>query len=504
VEQLQTAYNGLLKLVPPDLVADDTPFGFELNEQQKVGRDMIRMLIERNDNKCGIMLGKGGTGKTATIKAAKDLLVDIVGPSGFTYFAPTGKAASHLPQGCTCHSHRSGLGFPTKGPFVAFNGTSLKRAQERYRNTKVVVVDEFSMLKQKEVLYLHRQLQAITGIHNRPFGGLIVLFLGDPTQLPPVGGRVVWDGTAAKDKDDRKGYELYLSNFTNVVELTENRRLNRSDPEADYFGGLQDRIGEGNITLDDYERLKLQSIGTLGKEAFEEKFNPAHHNVTSLFCTNNLVNKYNGERLKELGSNIVLIQADHTGTKAHHMSDDHFNGLKTSLMLAIGAKVYCTTNACTHHGLVNGVSGTVISIVYDEGKHPPDLPRCVVVDCGNRYNGPAFFDGDERRGWVPIHPMTATAHWPGPNGVAQEKTRTMLPLGLAWAWTIWKSQGMTIDHKLVINLGPKEAEHRLTYVTFSRAWRLRDIGILGAFTHVRMIENIRNHAKMKTRKTEEA
>jgi hypothetical protein len=73
------------------------------------------------------------------------------------------------------------------------------------------------------------------------------------------------------------------------------------------------------------------------------------------------------------------------------MNDDHFNGLKTSLMLAIGAKVYCTTNACTHHGIVNGVTGTVIAIIYDEGIQPLSLPRCVVIDCGARYTGPAFF-----------------------------------------------------------------------------------------------------------------
>jgi hypothetical protein len=68
----------------------------------------------------------------------------------------------------------------------------------------VVVVDEFSMLRQMEVYYLHRQLQATSCIHDRPFGGLIVLFLG----------------------------------------------------------GLQDRISEGEATMEDHERLKCQSIGT--------------------------------------------------------------------------------------------------------------------------------------------------------------------------------------------------------------------------------------------------
>jgi hypothetical protein len=71
LDQLLADYNGLLGSTPPDLVADNTPLGFELNEQQKMGHYMIRMLIERNDNRCGIISGKGGTGKTATIKAAR-------------------------------------------------------------------------------------------------------------------------------------------------------------------------------------------------------------------------------------------------------------------------------------------------------------------------------------------------------------------------------------------------------------------------------------------------
>jgi hypothetical protein len=100
--------------------------------------------------------------------------------------------------------------------------------------------------------------------------------------------------------------------------------------------------------------------------------------------------------------------------------------------------------------------------------------------------------------------MTATAYWPGISGVTQVNTRQMLPLGLAWAWTIWKSQGMTINHKLVNNLGKKEAKHGLTYVTFSRARRLHNIGILGDFTEMRMTTSIHKHAKMEPRKLEEA
>jgi hypothetical protein len=61
-----------------------------------------------------------------------------------------------------------------------------------------------------------------------------------------------------------------------------------------------------------------------------------------------------------------------------------------------------------------------------------------------------------------------------------------------------------INHKLVISLGDKEAEHGLTYVAFSRARRLHDIVILGDFTETRMITSIKTHAKMKPRKMKEA
>jgi ATP-dependent exoDNAse (exonuclease V) alpha subunit len=483
----------------------DGPLGFELNAEQQYGRDMIRMLIDRPDRKCGLLLGRGGTGKTATIRAAKDLLRNIVGDDGFAFYAPTGKAASHLPQGCTLHSKRSGFGLPVKQEkFKPLDGPALQRAQARLENTKVIVVDEFSMVRQREVYYLHKQLQAITGKHDAPFGGLVVLFLGDPAQMPPVGGRVAWDGSTCKNKDDEFGYQLYTWNFDNVIELTEVRRVDSDDDEAEYFTELLDRIRDGTVTHADYDRLLQNSRGTIGDSEFARRFNDDEHEVTCLFCTNKEVNAYNSQRLKKLGEKIMLIEAKHTGPKAKQMGDDAFMGLKTSLMLAIGAKVYCTANVCTWAGLVNGVSGKVVSIVYDEGVQAPNLPRCVVVDFGKNYKGPAFFGGEERSGWVPIHPMVARELSKGTNGVFVENTREMFPLNLAWAWTIWKSQGMTIDHKLVLDLGKNEKEHGLTYVAFSRARRLRDIGIIGEFTKTRITESIRKQAKMKSRQAEEA
>eukprot|EP00957_Ditylum_brightwellii_P147947 11265303-Ditylum_brightwellii.AAC.1 len=72
-----------------------------------------------------------------------------------------------------------------------------------------------------------------------------------------------------------------------------------------------------------------------------------------------------------------------------------------------------------------------------------------MVDFRSQYTGPTYFPDDKTtRGWVPIHPVTAT--WYTPNrtpGQYNKHIRTMFSLRLAWAWTIWKAQGQTTAGK---------------------------------------------------------
>ncbi len=98
------------------------------------------------------------------------------------------------------------------------------------------------------------------------------------------------------------------------------------------------------------------------------------------------------------------------------------------------------------------------------------------------YAGPTFFSENEsRKQWVPMYPIT---------GEDKSLSRTMLPLRLAWAWTIWKAQGQTIRGKVVIKLGKSEREHGLSYVAFSRATRLSNIGIIGWMDGPRLASKI--------------
>ena len=81
-------------------------------------------------------------------------------------------------------------------------------------------------------------------------------------------------------------------------------------------------------------------------------------------------------------------------------------------------------------------------------------------------------------------------------------TYTMLPIRLAWAWTVWKAQGQTIRGKIVISLGNKEPEHGYSYVAFSRATKFSDVGIIGGVTEERLTTKISSGKKLKVRKLE--
>ena len=57
----------------------------------------------------------------------------------------------------------------------------------------------------------------------------------------------------------------------------------------------------------------------------------------------------------------------------------------------------------------------------------------------------------------------------------------MLPIGLAWAWTIWKAQGQIIQRKVVMSLGVKEGDNGLSYVAFRDQKSSRTLGFQEVF-----------------------
>lgn len=170
------------------------------------------------------------------------------------------------------------------------------------------------------------------------------------------------------------------------------------------------------------------------------------------------------------GNLICLINSKNDGN-AKKMREENFRGLVKSLHLCVGASIVLIINLL-NIGLSNGSTGIVKDIVHEDGTTAPNLPKHAWVDFGEQCTGETFFpDNDERRGWFPVCPVE-TKYWTKNirrDGGCEEHVRTILPIKLCWAWTIWKAQGMAIKGKIVVTLTKSEKEHGLTHVTLTLA-----------------------------------
>ena len=340
--------------------------------------------------------------------------------------------------------------------------------QKKHENVRVVFIDEYSMLNQPYLQIINKRLQEIKG-NDRLFGGVVLVMVGDTAQLPPVKGKPLYSRDA---RGCLSSQWLYFHQFTSVIELVESRRVDATDPDSAWFKDFLDRLADAEVTQADYDKVcQMCSKHSMGVDEWNER-GFGDPDITHLFSTNADVDKHNKNALTSLANPIVKITAKNTSKWMKKLATDRCGQLTNVLFLARDAKVTLTYNLCPELGLANGSTGKVKDVVYLPGESPggdePDLPYCVWVEVDG-YTGDSFFPAaDGRDKWVPIFPRShmevrkVRDNW-------REEERTMIPLRLAWAWTIHKAQGQTIKSKIVLNLGRKEMDHGLTYVAFSRA-----------------------------------
>ena len=208
-------------------------------------------------------------------------------------------------------------------------------------------------------------------------------------------------------------------------------------------------------------------------------------NALQLFPTIEAVVEHNVAKLRECGQPIATINAVHTGPNASKASPNDAGGLEPVIMLA---RVMLISNLWVDVGLVNGAMGTVETICYL--RDTPHLPVAVMVRF-DHHTGPTMHDGT-----VPITPMRRT--WSSSGG---QCSCLHLPLKLAWAVTIHKFQGLTLD-KVVIDVGKKEFSCGLTFVACSTVRKLTDILFTPPFP-LQRLTSIANSQRLRERKEED-
>ena len=419
-----------------------------------------------------IINGTAGTGKSYLINCLRLLLGDSVKVA-----APTG-VASFIIEGRTLHSL---LHLPVRGDFKEMEGNNLQKMQEELSPIKYLIIDEMSMVGRKVFGMIDRRLrQAFPSKSQVVFGGFSILLFGDFGQLPPVMDLPLYTTVTRSDLSDQ-GYRAY-SQFEKAFTLTQIMRQAGQDFEQIRFRDILLCLRNAEVSMEDWQHLMKQTPTKI------QDLSP-FINALRLFPTVEAVVEHNVAKLRECGQPIATINAVHTGPNASKVSPDDAGGLEPVIMLARTARVMLTSNLWVEVGLVNGAMGTVEAICYLRDT-PPHLPVAVMVHF-DHYTGPTMHNGT-----VPITPMRRT--WSSSGG---QCSRLQLPLKLAWAVTIHKSQGLTLD-KVVIDVGKKEFSCGLTFVACSRVRKLTDILFTPPFP-LQRLTSIANSQRLRERKEED-
>ena len=443
--------------------------------------------LKKYANGCGslptpenlIVIGGAGAGKSTVIECLTQWMHRILTKAGddpdspYVLKAATTGAASTLIEGSTVHSS---LGFDFSSKHSSLTDKKREQRREQLKNLKVLIIDEFSMMKADILYRIHLRLQEITQI-KQDFGGVNVFLLGDPAQLKPVLGRYTWCEPNCSD------YKLEYGDGTNslwrrfrVINLEENHRQGN---DKDYANMLN-RIRMGQHTKDDISTLKTR-VRVKGHSDLKE----------ALFISAKVlpVSKFNKKALDRISGKLYVSKATHIQamTKSFKPQIDGITGRISDtqyvdeLNLKIGARVMLIYNVDVSDLLNNGAIGTVIGIEENQnGKVTSVIVHFDKPDTGK----------ESRK----ANPMLARKY---PNGTVISKKEfdyslsknkglisttaklIQFPLVLAWAVTVHKFQGQTVSkpQKVVVDVR-SVFEAAQAYVMFSRVQELDQLYIL--------------------------
>jgi ATP-dependent DNA helicase PIF1 len=369
------------------------------------------------------LTGEPGSGKTHTINEFVLWLRDSgIEPS---VTAATGIAATHV-AGMTLHSW-SGIGIAE-----SLSGADVDRIAskehiaKRLMKAKILIIEEISMLSAATFEMADKVCREVRRA-DKPFGGLTVILVGDFFQLPPVsrGGAVAFAYTS----------EVWRELNPITCYLTEQYRQD----DAEFLGVLS-AIRSGNVEELHYEELMRRHVSPTDVPADAPK----------LFSHNADVDRINAAELAKLSG------ASKKFRMSSHGKDSLVEGLMRgclspeTLELKVGAAVMFTKNS-PQGKFVNGTLGQV------SGWGADGMPIIKTKDG--------------------VSVVTEPMEWQLEEQGKLRASISQIPLRLAYAMTVHKSQGMSMD-AAIMDLS-KAFEYGQGYVALSRVRRLSGVYLTG-------------------------
>ena len=402
-------------------------------------------LIESGDKNV-FVTGKAGTGKSTLLEHIR-----LYSTQDMVVLAPTGIAAINV-NGDTIHSF-----FQLKPGFEKEEAQKLRLDEKReakFKRLKTIAIDEISMVRADLFdamdIFLRRARK-----NQAPFGGVQMVFFGDLYQLPPV--------ITALDKE--KFHSEYDSPYFFNAQVFSG--------QSDLFaGGFKVEVIEldkiyrqsDNKFIEILNAVRDNTVENEHLEVLNSRFSPffvpdQKDKYIHLMTTNKAAAYINNQELKKLKTEATVYQAEQTGDLARNL---YPNDLEVSL--CVGAQVMFIYNDPDRRW-VNGTIGKVVAIEEDFDE---ETEKMVEVVCVEKSDGKVV--EVRKYKWEISKYVFKGGEFEREN----IGSFTQMPMKLAWAITIHKSQGKTFD-KVVIDLGRGSFAHGQTYVALSRCTSLEGL-----------------------------
>lgn len=417
----RSAENGRRDWSRPDFTPDKSYEGLP-------GVKDVLQAIDRRDPAV-IVLGRAGTGKTTLIRYLKQR----PGGDAQAIVAPTGIAA----QNATAQTIHSFFQLPP----AVLNSTQLPDGRyfgPLYKKMSRLVIDEISMVRADLLDAIDIRLQTIRE-NSAPFGGVQILMVGDFLQLPPV----------VQDHDRELLSQLgYKTPFAFSAKVFKQLRVTKVLLEQVFRQSEQEFIDIlGKV------RSGTDLEGTV-RAINEQCFRAHREGVVPLLLTSTLAaaERYNRQGLESLKGEVSIFAAEAKGKPEGLQIPQH-------LELKPGARVMATRND-SERRWINGSLGTVTKISSED----------VYV---------AFDRSDDEYHVEPVKWEKIRQVWNDAEGRIENQvigTYEQLPLTPAWAVTIHKAQGLTLDD-VRIDFGAGAFAPGQVYVALSRVRTLDGLSL---------------------------
>jgi hypothetical protein len=398
--------------------------------------ELAIQFIEKTDRNLFIT-GKAGTGKTTFLhKIKQESLKRMV------IVAPTGVAAINA-KGVTIHSF---FQMPF-GPILP-NQIANTNQQRKFSKTKIdiiksldlIIIDEISMVR-ADLLDGIDQVMRRYKNRNKVFGGAQILMIGDLQQLAPVVKPHEWS---------------LLQQYYNTVYFFSSKAYQEANVVSIELKHIYRQKNEDFIKI--LNEIRTNTLSDASAEILNKNYNPSfsptkEEGYITLTTHNNRANLINDSELNKLKIKSTFFKAEISGK----FSENAYPNAER-LELKVGAQVmFLKNDSSTDKRYYNGKIGIITAISKET----------VTVKCPNE----------------PDEIVTEKETWSNINYSINEETKAIkeemigafsqIPLRLAWAITIHKSQGLTFERAII----DAEASfaHGQTYVALSRCTSLEGL-----------------------------